>query len=103
MTVFRPLSFALALACIVACGGTVHAESKKERGCDLPNADRAVHGITLGDTRGAEAVLGRDFKTAIDDRASDFAWVVVATRDGRQLLRLRHHAATSRNPIRKRR
>jgi hypothetical protein len=60
--------------------------------CALPRADRAVHGITLGNPDSAIRVLGRDFRTVMDNPASDNAWTIFASRDNKQLFELRHHA-----------
>ncbi|MBZ0141323.1 MAG: hypothetical protein K8H87_16390 [Pseudorhodoplanes sp.] len=61
-------------------------------GCELANADTIVHGIRLGDAQSTIRVLGRGYRTVIDDPANDFPWHVFASRDNKQLLLLRHHA-----------
>ena len=66
--------------------------AKKSPGCDLPNADTIVYGIKLADKASTLKVLGEDYKTIVDNPASDFAWTLFASRDNKQLLALRHHA-----------
>jgi hypothetical protein len=70
----------------------VPALAQNNPDCALPRADRAVHGITLGDSDSAVRVLGRDFRTVTDNPAADNAWTIFASRDNKQLLELRHHA-----------
>jgi hypothetical protein len=60
--------------------------------CNLPKADRAVAGITLGNADSAIRVLGRTFTPLLDDPKSDYPWLIFASRGNRQLLLLRHHA-----------
>ncbi len=38
------------------------------------------------------AADGRDYRLVLSERASDYAWAIFASRDNKQLLRLRHHA-----------
>lgn len=84
---------AVALALFLAGAlGAAAQPAKKQPGCDLPNADTAVHGIALGDTASTKKVLGDDYRTIVDNPASDYAWTIFASRDNKQLLLLRHHA-----------
>ena len=66
--------------------------ARRTPGCELPNADTIVHGIKLGSDATTKKVLGEDYRTVIDDPASDFAWWIFASRDNKQLFELRHHA-----------
>ena len=52
--------------------------ARRTPGCELPNADTTVHGIKLGDDASTKKVLGEDYRTVIDDPASDFAWWISA-------------------------
>ncbi len=84
---------AFALCLLIATTLSAAAQpAKKSTGCDLPNADTIVHGIKLGDSASAIRVLGRDFRTVVDNPASDFGWSLFASRDNKQLFLLRHHA-----------
>jgi hypothetical protein len=85
----RPTILLLTALALLPCGA---AHAQKAADCTLPNADRAVHGVTLADSDSAIRVLGRDFRTVTDNPASDFAWTIFASRDNKQLLELRHHA-----------
>ncbi len=78
-----------ALADARAQGG---AQAGAQAGCELPNADIVVHGIRLGDSESTRRALGRDYRLVLSERASDYAWAIFASRDNKQLLRLRHHA-----------
>ncbi|GIK80220.1 MAG: hypothetical protein KJZ73_18210 [Pseudorhodoplanes sp.] len=69
-------------------------------GCELAKADTVVHGIRLGDAQSTIRVLGRDYRTVIDDPAGDFQWQVFASRDNKQLLMLRHHAGDLQHSFR---
>ncbi len=91
-----PIRAALAAAAIALYVGAVQAQTGRA-GCDLPNADTSVHGIALGDAESTVRVLGRDFRTVVDNPASDFAWHIFASRDNKQLLLLRHHAGGTLN------
>ncbi len=66
--------------------------AKKAQGCDLPNADTSVAGIRLADGNSTKKALGEDYRTVIDDPKSDFAWLIFASRDNKQLFAMRHHA-----------
>jgi hypothetical protein len=84
------------LLCAAAmCALLVHAAQAQQparKGCDLPNADRTVHGVTLGDAKSAKAVLGEDHRNVVNDPQTDFPWILFASRDNKQLLAFRHHA-----------
>jgi hypothetical protein len=85
--------FSCALAVLIA--GTFCAAAqpaKKGPGCDLPNADTIVYGIKLGDGDSTKKALGEDTRTIYDNPASDYAWMILASRDNKQLFLLRHHA-----------
>jgi hypothetical protein len=87
----RRLVLAAAVA-VLALPHSTDAASKKGPGCRLPNADSSVHGITLGDDDSTRRVLGWNYKAVPDDPNTDFPWYAFASRDGRQILRLRRHA-----------
>lgn len=82
------------LLALVLTGAPAFAQPKEQKGpgCDLANADTTVHGITLANSESTRRVLGADYKSVLSDRMSDYAWVIFASRDNKQLLRLRHHA-----------
>jgi len=82
----------LAVALLLALPQIAEAKSKKGPGCLLPNADTTLHGITLGDYRSTQRVLGRDRRGAADNPDTDFPWYAFVSRDGRQVMRLRRHA-----------
>lgn len=84
---------AVAIALLLAGAVCASAQpAKKTPGCDLPNADTIVHGIKLGDGASTTKALGNDYRTIVDNPASDFGWSIFASRDNKQLLLLRHHA-----------
>jgi hypothetical protein len=58
----------------------------------MPNADTSVHGIALGDGDSARRALGENRRVVPNDPSPDFPWHALSSRDGRQTLRLRHHA-----------
>lgn len=76
------------------CAMAAHAASAQpaKKGCDLPNADRTIHGVTLGDARSTRTVLGEDHRNVVNDPQTDFPWILFASRDNKQLLAFRHHA-----------
>ena len=76
------------------CAMAAHAASAQpaKKGCDLPNADRTIHGVTLGDAKSARTVLGDDHRNVVKDPQTDFPWILFASRDNKQLLAFRHHA-----------
>jgi hypothetical protein len=80
-----------AAACAVLHAAYAQAQPAKQ-GCDLPYADRTVHGVTLGDAKSALAVLGDDHRNVVNDRQTDFPWILFASRDNKQILAFRHHA-----------
>ena len=68
----------------VLLAGTLCAASqpaRKHPACNLPNADTIVHGIKLGDSASTTKVLGKDYRTIVDNPASDFGWRIFASRD----------------------
>ncbi|MGE3145813.1 MAG: hypothetical protein AB7K35_09520 [Pseudorhodoplanes sp.] len=75
--------------CVVAVSGT---QAQVKQGCDLPNADNSIHGVTLGDAKSARQVLGDDHRNVVNDPQTDFPWILFASRDNKQLLAFRHHA-----------
>jgi hypothetical protein len=82
-----------AAALVLFFAGSIGAAAQPaKKGCDLPNADTAVYGITLGDPTSTRRVLTEDYKTISDNPGSDVAWMIFASRDNKQLLMLRHHA-----------
>ncbi len=83
---------AVTLVLLLAGSLCALAQPAKSPGCDLPNADTIVHGIKLGDTASTKKVLGEDYRTIVDNPASDIGWSIFASRDNKQLLLLRHHA-----------
>ncbi|NWG23860.1 MAG: hypothetical protein HXY30_05485 [Pseudorhodoplanes sp.] len=87
----RSTLLAVAAFAVLATVATSHAQPAKT-GCDLPNADRTVHGVTLGDAKSALAVLGDDHRNVVNDRQTDFPWILFASRDNKQILAFRHHA-----------
>jgi hypothetical protein len=68
------------------------AAQPAKKGCDLPNADRSIHGVTLGNAKSAREVLGEDHRNVVNDPQTDFPWILFASRDNKQLLAFRHHA-----------
>ncbi len=84
--------FSAVLALLLAsCLYAAAQPTKKEQGCDLPNADTVVHGVALGNRASTIKVLSEDYKTIVDNPLSDSAWTIFASRDNKQLLLLRHH------------
>ncbi len=64
-------------------------------GCDLAKADVEVAGIRLANADSTRRVLGKDYRVVLSDPQSDQPWLVLASRDNKQLLRLRKHAGGS--------
>jgi len=87
-----PAFIIAALALTVSLASYAHAAPKKGPGCLLPNADTTLHGITLGDYKSTEKVLGRDRRGAPDNPDTDFPWYAFASRNGQETMRLRRHA-----------
>ena len=69
----------------------------KGPGCDLANADTVAYGIKLGDGESTRRAIGPNYKIVLSDLTSDYAWLIFASRDNKQLLRLRHHAGDTVN------
>ena len=84
--------FLLAAVLLTALLPAAAQPAKKTQGCDLPNADTIVAGIKLGDGDTTKKVLGEDYRTVVSDPQSDFAWLIFASRDNKQLFAMRHHA-----------
>lgn len=84
-------TIAAALVLLAATALPAAAQPAK-KGCDLPNADTIVAGIKLGDSSTTKKVLGEDYRTVVSDPQSDFAWLIFASRDNKQLFAMRQHA-----------
>jgi hypothetical protein len=83
---------AVAAALLAIASSAAAQPTKKSQGCELANADTVVHGIKLGDDTSTKKLLGEDYRTVVDDPKSDFAWMIFASRDNKQLFAMRHHA-----------
>lgn len=84
-----------ALACTLATLATsisTFAQAQTNTGCDLAKADVEIAGIRLANGDSARRVLGKDFRIVMADPQSDNPWLIVASRDNKQILRLRKHA-----------
>jgi hypothetical protein len=69
-----------------------HAQAQSNTGCDLAKADVEVAGIRLANGDSSRRVLGKDFRIVMTDPQSENPWLVIASRDNKQILRLRKHA-----------
>jgi hypothetical protein len=91
----RRIAVALALflaATLCAAAQPAKKAQGNAQGCDLANAETIVHGIKLADGDSTKKVLGADYRSIWSDPKSDYAWMIFASRDNKQLLMMRHHA-----------
>lgn len=68
--------------------------------CRLDKADRAVHGVTLGDSASGRAVLGDRMTKKlhlVEREGGDFPWYVFVSRDGAQSIAFRTHPGDTVN------
>jgi hypothetical protein len=87
----KPLAAALALIMLAAGMSAAAARS-----CRAPRPDSAVFGIGigigLGDSESARRIVGDDYRYFGHEPETDYPWAHFMSRDGRQMLSLRHHA-----------
>ena len=91
----RPRAAALGLvafATVLATAPTQPAAGAGEGACRALWPDTAVSGIGLGDADSARRILGNDYRYFGHEPQTDYPWAHFMSRDGKQMLSLRHHA-----------
>lgn len=95
-----PIRMIAAVTLLATVAASSHAAPNPRGDCRLDKADRAAHGVTLGDSASGKAVLGDRMTRKlhmVEREGGDFPWYVFASKGGTQTVAYRTHPGDTVN------